>query len=113
MTTQLSVNNIQPETVASISGPRIANIQVSNSSYVATGANTLSTSGGFVIINGSGFHPNVNVVVGNVLATSVTYVSTTRINSQIPPLSLGSYFVYVTTTDNGKVAIRPNGITTA
>ena len=113
MTTQVSINNIAPATVESITGPRIANIQVSNSSYIPTGANTVSTSGGFVIINGSGFQPNVNVVIGNTLATSVTYISTTRINSQIPPLALGSYFVYVTTTDNGKVAIRPNGITTA
>jgi hypothetical protein len=113
MTTQVSIDNIEASTASSIIGPRISNVQVSNSSYVATGANTVSTSGGFVIINGSGFQPNVNVVVGNTLATSVTYVSTTRINSQIPPLSLGSYFVYVTTTDNGKVAVRPNGITTA
>jgi hypothetical protein len=113
MTTQVSIDNIEASTASSIIGPRISNIQVSNSSYVATGANTVSTSGGFVIINGSGFQPNVNVVVGNTLATSVTYVSTTRINSQIPSLASGSYFVYVTTTDNGKVAVRPNGITTA
>lgn len=113
MTTQLSVDNIQATTASSITGPRIANIQVSNSSYIPTGANTVSTTGGYVIINGSGFQPNVNVVIGNVLATAVTYISTTRINSQIPALASGSYFVYVTTTDNGKVAIKPNGITAA
>lgn len=113
MTTKLSSDNIQPAVVSSITGPRIANVQVTNSSYIATGANTISTSGGYVRINGSGFQSNINVIIGNIPATSVTYVNSTQINSQIPALVAGSYFVYVTTTDNGKVAIRPNGITAA
>ena len=113
MTTKLSSDNIQPAVVSNITGPRIANVQVTNSSYIATGANTISTSGGYVRINGSGFQSNINVIVGNTPATSVTYVNSTQINSQIPALVAGSYFVYVTTTDNGKVAIRPNGITAA
>lgn len=113
MTTRVSADNIQTATVINITGPRIANVQVATSGYVATGANTISTSGGYVRIIGSGFQTNVNVIIGSTPATSVTYVSSTQINSQIPALAAGSYFVYVTTTDNGKVAIKPNGLTAA
>jgi hypothetical protein len=113
MTTRISADNIQPSTVNTFGGPRITSVQVTNSSYVVTGATTVSTSGGFVRINGSGFQSNVNVIIGNVPAVSVTYVNSTQINSQIPALAAGNYFLYVTNIDNGKVAIRPNGITTA
>jgi len=113
MTTRVSLDNIQPATVTSITGPRIANVQITNSSYATTGNTTLSVSGGYVRIDGTGFQSNVNVIIGSTPATSVTYISSTQINSQIPALPAGSYFVYVTTTDNGKVAIKPNGLTTA
>jgi len=114
MTTQISTDNIQPAALATIGGgPKLANVQVTDSSYAVTGANTISTSGGYVRINGSGFQSNCNVLIGNVAATSVTYISSTQINSQIPALTAGSYIVYVVLTDNGKTALKPNGITAA
>lgn len=113
MPTQISAANIEASTLSTLGAPKIANIQVANSSYSATGANTVSTSGGFVIINGTGFTSNVNVVIGNRLATAVSYVNPNRLNVQVPALTANSYIVYVTLTDTGRVAMRPNGITTA
>ena len=113
MTTKISADNIQASTLSTLGGPKIANIQVANSTYVANGSSTVSTTGGYAIINGTGFASNINVVIGNTLASAVSYVSSTRINIQIPALTANSYIVYVTLTDNGRVAVKPNGITTA
>ena len=113
MTTQISSNNIQPSTldIIYISGPKITSVQVANGSYIATGGTTIGTTGGFALINGSNFSSNINVVIGTALASTVTFVSSVRINIQVPALAVGNYIVYVTTTDNGKVAVKPNGIT--
>jgi hypothetical protein len=111
MTTQINIDNIQPSALPYLGGgPKIANIQVANSTYVANGSSNISTSGGYAIINGTNFQSNVNVVLGNTLATSVAYVSSIRLNVQVPALTAGNYIVYVTNTDNGKVAVKPNGI---
>lgn len=114
MTTKISSDNIQPSTLATIGGgPKVANIQVTDSSYTVTGANTVSTLGGYARINGTGFKSNVNVVIGNTLATAVAFVSSIQLNIQIPALSANNYIVYVTNTDDGRVAVKPNGIITA
>jgi hypothetical protein len=111
MTTQISSDNIQPSTLEAIgAGPKITTIQVANSTYVATGGSTISTTGGYAIINGSNFLSNVNVIIGNALASTVIFVSSIRINIQVPALAVGNYIVYVTNTDNGAVAVKPNGI---
>lgn len=111
MTTQISSNNIQSSTLATIGGSiKITSIQVANSTYIATGGNTISTTGGYAIINGSNFSNNVNVVLGTALASSVTFISSVRLNIQVPVLAIGNYIVYVSNTNNGIVAVKPNGI---
>jgi hypothetical protein len=111
MTTQVSTANFQESFLATVgSGPKITTIQVANSTYVATGGSTISTTGGYAIINGSNFLSNINVIIGNALASTVIFVSSIRINIQVPALAAGNYIVYVTNTDNGTVAVKPNGI---
>lgn len=89
---------------------RITSVTVSNSSYIPTGANTVSTSGGYVIIAGGGFVNGCTVVVGNTVATSVSFVSSTQIQSQLPAKVTGSYFLYVT-NPNGSTSLKINGVT--
>jgi hypothetical protein len=114
MSTKISSYNIQSAALASIGGgPKVSSIQITDSGYSVTGASTVSTSGGYVRVNGTGFKSNVNVVLGETLASAVTFISSSQLNVQIPALSTGSYIVYVTNTDDGRVAVKPNGITTA
>lgn len=114
MTTKISSDNIQPSTLAVLgSGPKITQIQVTDSSYTPTGANTISTSGGYIKITGTGFNGNCNVVFGNVNATSVSFVGANVLNAQVPALPASSYIVYVVDTSKGQSALKINGITVA
>lgn len=93
----------------SLAGPRIANVQPSNSSYSANGSANVSTSGGYVIVNGAGFINSCSVILGTTNATSVTYVSDTVLNVEVPAKTAGTYFVYVV-NPNGDTAIGVNRI---
>lgn len=111
MTTQISSDNIQPSTLESIGGgPTITNVQVTNSSYVVLDDTAVDTTGGYIKITGSRYASGVQVYVGNTLATSVSIVSSTVLNVQVPAISAGSYDLYVVNTD-GSFGIKPNGIT--
>ena len=96
MSTTLQASNLKINTK-----PKISNVVVANSNYVATGANTVSSSqGGYVIINGSNFTQNSQVLLktgiasGSTLATSVGYVSSTQLRSQLPALAAGNYLLF-------------------
>ena len=111
MTTQISADNIQPSTLASISGgPKITNIQVTNSSYVVIDDTAVALTGGYIKITGSGFASGCTVIINGTAASSVSFVSSSVLNVQVGPQSAGTYIVYVTNTD-GSTAIRVNGIT--
>lgn len=111
MTTQISADNIQPSTLASISGgPKISNIQVTNSSYVVLDDTAVALTGGYIKITGSGFASGCTVIINGTAATSVSFISSSELNAQVGPQNAGTYIVYVTNTD-GSTAIRVNGIT--
>ena len=112
MTTKIAEANIKQETLDNLgSGPLIANVQIANSSYTILDDTAVSLDGGYIIINGSKFEENVNVLINNVPATSVVYVSETQVRAQIPAATAGSKHVYVVNTDTGATAIRVNGLT--
>jgi len=111
MTTQISADNIQPATLETIgSGPTITNIQITDSSYNVLDDTAVALSGGFIKITGTGFQTGCEVIIGTVLATSVTFVNSTTVHAQVPALVASTYVVYLTNTD-GAVAIRVNGLT--
>lgn len=111
MTTQISADNIQPSTLASISGgPKITNIQVTNSSYVVLDDTAVALTGGYIKITGTKFTAGVQVYFGSTLATSVSLVSSTVLNVQVPAKAAGTYDLYVINSD-GSFGIKPNGIT--
>ena len=106
----ITVNQSGQVTSASSSvSPRITNIQIANSSYLAIDDTAVSTSGGYIIITGSGFTSGCQVVIGTLVATSISFINSTTIHAQVPAQSSGTYTVYLTNTD-GSVAIRVNGL---
>jgi hypothetical protein len=92
-------------------GPAIANVQIANSSYTVLDDTAVSLDGGYIIINGENFEPNVQVLIGNTVATSVTYVSASQVKAEVGASSAGSKIVYLVNTDTGSTAIRVNGLT--
>ena len=89
---------------------KIANVQVANSSWSLLDDTAVDTDGGYVLVNGTNFASGCNVLVGNVAATSVTFVSATQLRVQVPATAAGSYIMYVSNPD-GATGIRLNAIT--
>jgi hypothetical protein len=96
--------------ISSGGGPKITNIQVTDSSYNVLDDTSVSTSGGYIKITGTGFASGCQVLINNTPVTSVTFVSATEVRAQVPATSAGTYVVYLVNSDGG-VAIRVNGIT--
>ncbi len=119
MTTYVNSGNFEQTTIDEFSGPKITSITVTNSSYVATGATTISTSGGYVQIVGTSFSSPMQVfldptgtnrIQSTTAATSVTYVNSTTINVQLPAKAAGNYTCFVVRTTDGQFATKINGL---
>lgn len=111
MTTKITSDNIEQSTIDSLtSGPVIANVQIANSSWSALDDTAVDSAGGFILINGSKFANGCSVIVGNTVATSVSFVSSSQIRVQVPSRPNASYVLYLTNPDGG-TAIRVNGLT--
>ena len=96
---------------ASLPNPRVANVQIANSSYSTINDTAISTdSGGYVVINGAGFVTGCTVLVGTTAATSTTFINNGQIRAQLPARTAGTYPLYVV-NPLGSVAILINGIT--
>ncbi len=91
-------------------GPKITNVQVTNSSYTVLDDTAVALTGGYIKITGTGFVTGCQVLINNTPATSVSFVSATEVRAQVPATSAGTYVVYLVNPDGG-VAIRVNGIT--
>jgi len=110
MTTRITSNNISSSTLSSLgAGPRITSIAITNSSYTVLDDTAVDTAGGYIKITGSGFATGCSIVIGSVSATSVTFVSSTEVRSQVPAQAAGSYTVYLINSDGG-VAIKVIGL---
>lgn len=108
MTTKISVNNIDA-TITGLFGPKISSITITNNSYTALDDTAVSTSGGYIVITGSNFASGCTVLIGSVVATSVSFINSTTVRAQVPAQAAGSYTVYLTNPDGG-VALRINGL---
>jgi hypothetical protein len=91
-------------------GPKIQSVQVANSTYVVKDDTAVNTGGGYIVVTGSGFTSNSQILIGSNTACSVTFVSATQLRAQVPSATPGSYPVYVVTGDGG-TAIRINALT--
>jgi hypothetical protein len=120
MTTKITSSNIEPGSITSASlspsieissgVPKISNLQITDSSYAVLDDTAVSTSGGYIKITGSGFVSGCQVIVGDTLTTTTTFVSGTEVQAQVPAKSLGTYTVYLVNPDGG-TATRINGLT--
>lgn len=122
MTTYVNSGNFEQTVIDEFAGPKITSITVTNSSYVATGGTTISTTGGYVQILGTNFTSPMQVffdptgtnrIERTTAATSVTYVSSTTINVQLPAKAAGNYTCFVVRTSDGQFATKINGLTYA
>jgi hypothetical protein len=103
--------NLSFTTVSSgTAGPKITQIQITDSNYNVLDDTAVSLNGGYIKISGSGFATGAIVIIGNVNAVSTSVVSDTVLNVQVPALNAGTYVVYVVNTDGG-TAIAVNGLT--
>lgn len=107
--TQVNQTNFSEATLA-LSGPRISSLSITDSSYNVIDDTAISTTGGYLKINGNGFTAGCNVIVGNTASVSTTFVSETQVNAQIPALVAGTYTVYVINSDGG-AGLLFNGVT--
>jgi len=90
--------------------PKITGISVTDSGYTVLDDTAVSTAGGYIKITGTGFTAGSQVLIGTVVASSVSFISSTELRAQVPATTAGTYVVYVVAAD-GAVAIRVNGIT--
>ena len=85
----------------------ISSIQIANSTFVAKDDLAIDTTGGFMIINGTGFQSGAVVYIQGTAATSTAFVSSSRLNVTVPALSSGLLDVYVVNTDgSGSIYLR-------
>lgn len=109
----LAANTITPEKIAStvaLGGPRIANVQIANSSWSQLDDTAVDTAGGYVIVNGSGFNSGCQVLINSTPATSVTFVSSSVLRVQVPAKDANTYVMYVVNPDGG-TAVGVNALT--
>ena len=91
-------------------GPKITQIQITNSGGTVLDDTAISLNGGYIKITGTGFAAGAQVIVNNTPASSTTFTSTTVLNAQVGAQVAGTYVVYVVNADGG-VAIAVNGLT--
>lgn len=110
MITKLTTTDFTSSTLSTISGPTITSIQITDSSYNPLDDTAISTSGGYISINGTGFVSGCQVYIDSTISTTVTFVSSIKVNVQVPAASAGTYVIYLL-NPNGSMAIRINGLT--
>lgn len=104
----ISSNNIS--STVELGGPKIANVQIANSSWGVLDDTAVSVDGGYIIVNGSGFVSGCQVIVDGVTAPSVTFANSSQLRVTVSSDSAGTYMVYVVNPDGG-TAIGVNALT--
>lgn len=95
-----------------LGGVTISNVAITDNTYanVLSGDTAIGSSGGFVRITGSGFQANAGVFFNNVRIAN-TFVSSTRINANIPATTAGTYNFYVFNNDGSGANFSPGVVT--
>ena len=77
----------------------LSNVQVTDSGWNLVDDTAVALSGGYILVNGSGFAPSSIVKIGDTNAAATSYVSSTQLRVQIPAKSSGTYTVSVVRPD--------------
>ena len=110
MPTKISTENIQSASLTTLEGPKISNVQITNSGGTVLDDTAVALTGGYIKLTGNGFQSGCQIKIGDALATSVTFVSATEVRAQVAAASAGTYDVYLVNPD-GSYAIRISGLT--
>lgn len=118
MTTRITLDNISEAALNTIGGgPKVSSIVSTNSTYGALESNTVNaTSGGYLKVIGSGFSSPMQIFIDvdvPVLATSITFISSSEIRAEVSAKAAGSYLVYVVRATDGAIATVIDGVTYA
>jgi hypothetical protein len=116
MTTKISTDNIQPNTVVSYSEfsqsllPKVGNVSIANSSYTILDDTAVNVGGGYIVVTGGGFQDGATIFINETQATSVSYINSSILHAQIPAKSAATYNLYIVNPDGG-TAIGANKLT--
>ena len=100
--------NVVANTAIPLDVPRIANIQVLNSSFTVIDDTAVDTaSGGNIFINGSGYTSVPQVYINQTAASSVTFVNSQQLRVAVPAFPAGTYPVYVINPDGATATFVP------
>jgi hypothetical protein len=105
-----TITSTQISNTVQMGGPKISSIVLTDSNYATITDTALGLSGGYIRILGSGFVTGCAVAINSVIASSVTFISSTEVRAQLSAMSAGTYIIYLSNSDGG-VAIRVNAIT--
>ena len=79
----------------------ISNVQITDSNFIPFDDTAVSNTGGYIIINGTGFLTSSIAYVNGVPANSTGYVTSTQLNVQVPPYpNGGNTLLYIINPDN-------------
>lgn len=88
--------------------PRIANVQILDSSYTVIDDTALDTAaGGNILVNGSNFVSVPQVYINQTMASSVAFVSATQLRVEVPAFPAGTYPLYVINSDGATATFVP------
>ena len=90
--------------------PKIATVNVANSTYTVLDDTAVNIGGGYLVITGSGFQSGAQVLIDVTPATSTTFVNSTTLRAEVPSKSAASYNLYITNPDGG-TSLKVNGVT--
>lgn len=87
-----------------------SNVQIVDIGWDPIDDTAMALSGGYILLNGSGFAPSSIVKIGDTNAVATSYVSSTQLRVQAPAKSIGTYNVSVVRPDT-KTATLPSALT--
>lgn len=110
--TQIQSSSLGPSASEALQGPRITNIAIADASWNVKDDTAITPAGGNIIINGSNFPSGSKVLIGSLIATSVTRVSTSELRVVVPAIAIGVYGTYNVTVaaPDGAVGVLANGL---
>lgn len=102
MAQRITLNNIDPTALSTISGPKITGIE-----YLGDDTATDTAGGKTVTLTGAGFQDGASVYVDGTIVSVVSVVSSTIISFTAPAKASGSYPLYVVNVDGGTATFLP------
>jgi alpha-tubulin suppressor-like RCC1 family protein len=95
---------------ASALAPKVASVNIANSSFAVLDDTAVNVGGGYIVITGANFAEGATVLIDTTSATSVARVNSTTLNVQVPTKSAATYNIFVVNPDGG-TGIRVSGLT--